>query len=91
MHQAASPGQPGRNEHDYARQRGREYHVPTLTRYRVFSNCRGGSRCHLRLGHQPRAQGRLTTALTSAGIKPGDRPDTARRHRSRLLSAPRRS
>jgi hypothetical protein len=32
MHQAGSPGQPGRDEHCYARERGREYHVPTLTR-----------------------------------------------------------
>src|SRR5271155_4343676 len=33
MHQAGSPGQPGRNEHGYARECGREYHVPTLTRW----------------------------------------------------------
>ena len=38
MHQAGSPGQPGRNEHDEARERGREYHVPTLTRCRVEGN-----------------------------------------------------
>jgi hypothetical protein len=38
MHQAGSPGQPGRNEHDYARERGREYHIPTLTRCGVKGN-----------------------------------------------------
>ena len=38
MHQAGSPGQPGRNEYGYARERGREYHVPTVTRCRVKGN-----------------------------------------------------
>ena len=29
-HQAGSPGLPGRNEHGYARERGREYHRLTV-------------------------------------------------------------
>jgi hypothetical protein len=38
MHQAGSPGQRDRNDDGYARERDREYHVPTLTRCRVKGN-----------------------------------------------------